>query len=192
MTDENTARFEVIVKNKDGEQKDNLPLLCLEKSRRLGFTSSADFFQTAYAAYNPDLSDMYLSAKASKAICSYIIKTYEINVRDDLYYLMRHPKTDDIDLLPAISKKVLIFTLDSDEARNAAKALEEIVPRARAAFIEKVIGQYMTVTENNYFVKQSAERMVEYISKLPPKGSESKVTKEMEDAANLIWDMGRL
>ena len=179
------------------EYLNKLTFLSLFKSRSLGYRCAADLFSEAYRNYDSDICQETLATLQTWLVCNYIIDRYEIAYREDLVYLIRHPSLIPNKMDPnqkTVRKKVLQF-LDLEKEENAFKRdaynyLDKMRPVKRAAQIDKILEQFLILTENEYYITQAAARLMNDIVKTTKFDETGNVIGINKNLIDTIWRVG--
>lgn len=192
-----TINLDIYLDDINKEYLSKLSFAVLFRCRRLGYRNAADFFAVAYSSYNAAVTPAIVEHMRNVQVCRYIVTKFDIKYRDDLVYLIRHPSLIKEEPEPArkiVRKKVLIFqdleAPDRAREKRAFDYLNGLLPRMRAAELDKIIDQYMVLTRNEYYINQASLRLITdlvSLAEIDEKGYVNGLASEIIDS---IWETG--
>ena len=190
--------IEVYLDDVNKEYLNKLSFLTLFRSRSLGFRCSADMFSEAFREHSDSISDATLSALLTCHIARHISKSYDIEFKDDLIYLLRHPSLLNYKLDPnqkQVRKKVLRFydinASGNEHKKEAFEFLDNMRPVKRAAYVDRIVDQYLILNCHSYYVSQAAARILDDLVKKSKFDSEGQILSPAKELVETIWSIGK-
>lgn len=170
-----------------------ITFLALFRSRSIGYRCAADLFCDAFRAYRDDIADETLRLIEVGNVSRHIINTYEITSIEDLKFLARHPKliVGKIDS-PSRNFRTKIFNfVDFDEANSEYKKaaydyLNKMRPVKRAQQIDRIIEQFLILTNNNYYNEQASVRIMKNVASIADVDENGVISEEAQSILKTI------
>ena len=188
-------KLDIYLDDLNKEYLSKVSFSALFRSRSLGYKSAAELFVAAYSSYNDKMSSSLVDYMRTYLVSKYIIKKFDIQYRDDIVYIIRHPSLlpDDIDDPHSIvRKKVFIFKNyndpDSTDETKAYEFLNSLRPRQRASAVDRIIDQFMVTTKNEYYIKQAAIRLMKDLVELADIDKTGEVSGPAGELIDIIWE----
>lgn len=192
-----TENLDIYLDDINKEYLNKLSFCALFKCRALGYKSAADFFSLAYESYNENISQNIADLMRNMRICKYIISRFEISYREDLSYLIRHPSLIPNEMDPPqsiVRKKVFLFQdIDKPGCESKKRAydyLNGLRPRMRAAAVDRIIDQYLTMNGDEYYIKQGSLRLINDLVKIATFDENGNITGLAKEIVEDIWKVG--
>lgn len=190
--------LDVYLDDVNKEYLNKLSFLTLFKSRSLGYRCAADMFSEAFQDFSEDISEESMKALLAFHTCRYIAENYEIQFKEDLLYLIRHPSLLKNKVDPCqkpVRKKVLRF-FDIEKPGNEHKKaaydfLDKLRPVKRASFIDVVMDQFLIRSGNTYYVSQASARMIDDLVNKSQFDEEGNILSPCKEIVETIWCVGK-
>lgn len=190
--------LEVYLDDVNRDYLNKLTFLTLFKSRSLGYRCAADMFCEAYREYRENISEESIKTLLTYHTSKYITSNYDVEYKDDLVYLIRHPSAlrykEDPKQKPVRKKVLRFFEVEekgNEYKREAFDYLEKMRPVKRAAQVDRILEQYLTLNCNEYYVAQAAARIIDDLVDKAEFDDEGKILSPAKEIVETIWCIGK-
>lgn len=156
---------EIIIANDNSDSEiESLAILMLHKAKRIKKCQRCELFTKAYINYDPTIPRDLLALREMTDICSAFIKIFKIKFKEDILYLVRHPELTKKSEKMGERKTIRITFDRSDRERDiACRFLENSKSRARFSVVDEIMHQFFVVSQDQYYLEQSALRLMEHL-----------------------------
>ncbi len=177
-------------------QQEKIVAMSIRLPKRLGFQNAADMLTKSYLSYDETMPAEAMDLFYTKKLCEVFTDIFRIEYKEDISYAVRHPELHSdakADPISEAKRRIIVFDLENnDPDQLAARSFfEGIKPKDRAELFGKMLKQYFTFNNCNYFFEQAAYSLYEYMCSMANFDEDGNAQKEISHLVDIIWQLGK-